>query len=96
MSNAKWSPLREHLIEFTVGETGMNQAESCDFVTKFLGLIADHIRRHEVTEIRGFGSFRWTVCKARKFSGGLFGKRTIPAYRKLTFRSAKFKERNMK
>lgn len=91
MSNAKWSPLREHLIEFTSGETGMNQAEAGSFVSRFFGIIADHIVRSETTEIRGLGSFRWTLCKARKFRSGVFGKRTVPAYWKLSFRSKSLK-----
>lgn len=93
MSEPRWNPLREHLAEFTRCETGMSRSASRTFVSDFFRIIADYVRNHEFTEIRGFGAFRWVVCKPRKCRKGLFGKGTIPSYRKITFHSKSLKER---
>lgn len=93
MSDVRWSPLREHLAEFTRCETGMSRSASRSFVSDFFRIVAEYIRGHEVTEIRRLGSFRWVVCKPRKCRGGLFGRGTIPSYRKITFHSKSLKGR---
>ena len=92
MSSRKWSPLREHLAEFTRCETGLSRSSSRTFVSDFFRIIADYIRGNEVTEIRGLGSFRWITCRQRKCrNGGLFGNGTIPSYRKLVFHTKSLK-----
>ena len=90
-SNCKWSPLREHLAEFTRCETGMSRTASRGFVSGFFRVLAEYVRTHDVAEVRGFGSFRWVTCRPRKCTGGLFGRGTIPGYRKLTFHSQAIK-----
>lgn len=91
MSTRKWSPLREHLAEFTKCETGLSRSSARSFVSDFFRIVADYVRSHDVTEIRGFGSFRWVVCKPRKCRDGLFGRTTIPSYRKITFHTKALK-----
>ena len=93
MSSRKWSPLREHLAEFTRCETGLSRSASRTFVSDFFRVIAEYIRGHEVTEIRGLGSFRGVTCKQRKCERGLFGKTVIPSYRKITFHTKALKGR---
>lgn len=88
MSDRKWSPLREHLAEFTMCETGLSRSASRSFVSGFFRVMAEYIRSNDSTEIRGLGAFRWVTCRKRKcVNGGLFGKRTIPSYQKIVFHS---------
>jgi len=93
-SKQRVSPLRTELAELVSEETGMAKAEAEEFVSRIIATFVAHIQSHEVTEIRGFGSFRWVTRKERTFTKGLFGGRTIPAYRHLKFRTAALKERN--
>ena len=68
-------------------ETGTSRTAARRFVSDFFRIIAEYIRSHEATEIRGFGAFRWVTCRPRRCTKGLFGNTTIPAYRKLVFHS---------
>lgn len=80
--------MRESLADFTRDRMGVSRTEARSFVSGFFRIFADYVRSHGFTEIRGFGAFRWVTCKKRECrNGGLFGKRTIPSYRKLVFHS---------
>lgn len=96
MSNnrARLSPLRTDLAYLIRSETGMTMADAENTVGRILKAITYHIMNHEKTTIHGFGTFLWVSCKERKFKSGLFGERTIPAYKKLKFRSTVEKKGN--
>jgi len=87
------SPLRTELSVLVREETGCGVGESNAIVSRFLDAIVAHISSNEVTEIRGFGSFKWVKCKARTFTSGLFKGKTIPSYWRLRFRSKSIKEK---
>lgn len=87
MSTRKWSSLREHLAEFTRCETDLDRSAARRFVSGLIRVMAEYVRSHESTEVRGFGAFRWVTCRPRRCTRGLFGATTIPGYRKLTFHS---------
>lgn len=83
--------LRRSLVEVAKEHTGLGFGAANRLVAALLGTIVTHVASHDVTELRGLGSFRWVVHKARKFKGGLFGATTVPEYRHLTFRSKAMK-----
>lgn len=87
MSNPRQSDFRKHLIDIVAQETGATDARASEIVSAILSGMVEYITEHESTEIRGFGSFRWVLRRARKFKGGLFGARTVPAYYHLAFRT---------
>lgn len=83
--------LREKLVAVMQEQTGLSKQEANRLVRALLGTIVTHVARNNRTEIRGLGSFRWVMRKARKFKSGLFGATKVPAYRHLTFHSRAMK-----
>lgn len=83
--------LRDKLATVMQEQTGLPRREANRLVRTLLGTIVTHVSRNERTEIRGFGSFRWVLRKARKFKSGLFGNTKVAAYRHLTFHSKAMK-----
>ena len=87
MSNPQQSEFRQRLTEVIAGETGVTLGQAKEVVNVLLSTMVEFIRTHESTEIRGFGAFRWVTRKERNFTSGMFGKKTIPSYDHLCFRS---------